>query len=81
MQQKSENKLVIRRPELKKLTGLCNSTHHNLSNKNSKYFDPEFPRAIQLTKGGSVGWLYQEVLAWIDSRTAKSRTEGGKSTN
>jgi prophage regulatory protein len=58
--------IILRRPEVEKLTGLSRSTIYAKINEESRYFDPQFPRPIRLGRG-AVGWKSAEVLVWIDS--------------
>jgi prophage regulatory protein len=50
----------LRVPDVKKLTGLSRSTI---------YANPTFPRSVKIGER-AVGWVEQEVLAWIDARVA-----------
>lgn len=52
---------IIRRPEMRELTGLSNSTIDRLEEKD------EIPPRVQLTSGG-VGWWKDEVLERLENR-------------
>lgn len=58
---------VIRLKELTQLIGLGRSTIYDRMNPNSMRFDPSFPRPIKLGMA-SIGWNFNEVMAWIASR-------------
>lgn len=61
---------VLRKRELVTLTRISRSKVGYLLDPKSRYHDPTFPRPIRLGGGGrgSVGWLAEEVLAWLRSR-------------
>lgn len=56
---------VLRRPEVEERTGLARSTIYKLIGEG------EFPEPIRLA-ARSVGWVEQEVDAWLDSRERKN---------
>lgn len=56
-------KLVIQ------LTGLSRSTIYEMLKPKSKYYDPTFPKKVELTVG-RVGWVAKEISDWIDSKVA-----------
>ena len=52
---------LIRRSTVIELTGLGDGTIRRL------IAGDKFPKLVQLTPGGSVGWFEDEVGAWIES--------------
>jgi prophage regulatory protein len=52
---------IIRKPELRSVTGLSTTTTDRLEKHG------QFPQRIHLT-GGHVGWWLDEVLAWLEAR-------------
>jgi prophage regulatory protein len=57
---------ILRRPQVEKMVGLSRSTIYLLVSRD------EFPRPIELGSR-AVGWLEDEVEAWIQSRARLSR--------
>ncbi len=57
---------IIRLTEVISRVGLCRASIYNLIKAN------DFPAQIQLGLN-SVGWIENEVQAWIDNRIAASR--------
>lgn len=55
---------IMRKPEVHKITGLCDSTVWRLEKKGA------FPKRLRLG-GNSCGWLASEVFEWIDNRAAE----------
>jgi len=55
---------IMRKPEVLAATGLCNTTIYNLEKKG------KFPASRKLGCK-SVGWIRQEVEAWIDNLQCK----------
>lgn len=55
--------VYVRKPELRKITGLSDTTIWRLEKK--KKFPPR--RKLSAT---ATGWLLSEVLAWVSSRPA-----------
>ncbi|MFK5987155.1 MAG: AlpA family phage regulatory protein [Pseudomonadota bacterium] len=58
---KSQNTGFYRKPELKKITGLSDSTVWRMEKAGN------FPKRKQITSR-LVGWSRQEVIGWIESR-------------
>lgn len=52
---------LLRLPAVKDVTGLSRSTI---------YSDPKFPRPVKLGPR-AIGWLEEEVVAWIEARVAE----------
>ena len=59
---------VLRRPAVEDLTGLARSTIYTLMARG------QFPRPIELAGASTVGWIEDEVIAWIEARV-KTRDE------
>jgi prophage regulatory protein len=57
---------MLRLPEVCKITGLCRSHVYELEALSA------FPKRVQLTKR-TVGWVEDEVQAWLAERIARSR--------
>jgi len=53
---------IIRDKEVRKRTGLSNTTRWRLQRAGS------FPQSVRLTEGGSVGWYEDEIDAWVHDR-------------
>jgi prophage regulatory protein len=66
---------IIRCRQLVKLIGIGRSTLYDWLNPKSPRYDPTFPKKIKLGTS-SVGWLLDEVEAWIESK-AKARAGYG----
>lgn len=58
---------ILRRREVEARTGLSHSSIYDKINPKSPLHDPSFPRQVSLG-AGSVGWIEEEVVAWIASR-------------
>jgi len=66
-------KMVLRCRELVSLLGVGKSTVYDWMNPQSPRFDATFPRPIKLGKA-SVGWISEEVYAWLNARRDSSRS-------
>jgi prophage regulatory protein len=64
--------IIRRRKQVESDIGLSRSAIYNRMDPASKYFDPSFPKPIQLG-GNSVGWIDSEVQAWLQGRIEASR--------
>jgi prophage regulatory protein len=53
-------------------TGLSKSTIYDLGDPKSPRYDPTFPRRFQITPG-TVGWVEQEVMDWLEAKIASTR--------
>lgn len=62
---------ILRLPEVKARTGLSRSTIYLRISKGT------FPKPISLG-GRAVGWLSEEVTAWIDQQIEASRRQAGQ---
>jgi len=58
---------VLRFNSLRAATGLGRSSIYAKLKKGGPHYDPTFPRPIKLGPA-SVGWLSDEVEAWLRSR-------------
>lgn len=63
----------IRLRTLMKKTGLSRASIYLRLKKDSKYFDPDFPRQIKIG-GGAVAWIEYEVDDWMELQIEKSRS-------
>jgi len=73
MDEKSAKKpdRLIRMPEVRHKTGLCNSTIYDLTKRG------KFPPSIKLTPGGrAAGKLESQIDQWILERKESSKQEG-----
>ena len=59
---------ILRLPEVCEITGLSRATIHRLQTQE------RFPQRIRIT-ARAVGWVEQEVQAWLAQRTAGSRSQ------
>lgn len=58
-------KTIIRLPQFVKLVGLSRSTVYLRLNPKTKYYDPSFPKPIQLGMK-AVGWKLEDVYSYIE---------------
>lgn len=58
---------IIRRRDMRGVTGLAPSTMHDRQNPRSPRYDPTFPKPIKLGER-AVGFWRSEVLAWLQDR-------------
>ncbi|WP_338081284.1 helix-turn-helix transcriptional regulator [Allochromatium vinosum] len=68
-------KTIIRRTRLEKKVGLSRSSIYAKLKPNPKRpsdYDPTFPKPIPIG-AKAVGWIEEEVDAWLDAQAAKSR--------
>lgn len=66
---------IIRRKQLEGHVGLSRSAIYAKMKPNPNRpndYDPTFPRPIRIG-AKAVGWLKEEVDAWVDAQIAKSR--------
>ena len=64
------DRVVIRAKDFRKTFGIANSTRADWENPRSPRFDKSFPKKIPLGFR-CVGYLYDEVMAWLESRRQK----------
>ena len=70
-QQQVKSPRVLRLPDVELKTGMAYSSIYLMMANNT------FPSPIKLSKR-SVGWLENEIDAWIEERVKESRNQGGK---
>lgn len=58
---------IIRAKDMRKFTGIPDSTRADWENPKSPRYDPTFPKKIRLG-ARTTGYLREEVLAWLKSR-------------
>jgi len=61
---------ILRRRQLEARTGLSRTAIYDRLDPKSPRYDPTFPRRVHLG-AGTVGWVEQEVDAWITTRVAQ----------
>lgn len=59
--------IILRMQDLRVLIKLSRSKIYDMLNEKSGGHDPDFPKPIKLGPK-AVGWYYQEVLDWLESR-------------
>jgi prophage regulatory protein len=64
------NRIIVRGKDFRKNFGIPDSTRADWENPKSSRFDPTFPKKIKLGSR-SVGYFYDEVIAWLSSRSAQ----------
>lgn len=67
---------VVRLRELVQLVGLARSTLYDIQNPKSKRFDPTFPSKVRLSSR-AVGWIWIDVVAWLDAKRQANQTTKG----
>lgn len=55
--------------EVIKYTGLSRATIYRMIDENSKFYDPTFPKKIQLSEC-RIAWSSSEVAEWINNKIA-----------
>lgn len=70
--QNLQGKTVLKLHQLTVKTGSSRAGIYAKLDKNSKSYDSTFPRQVRLG-ARSVGWIAEEVEAWIESRIDASR--------
>ena len=66
---------IIRRNRLKEKLEVSSSTISNWQQVDGRWYDPTFPKAIQLGKN-SIGHFEDEIDAWLANRAAVSGRRG-----
>jgi prophage regulatory protein len=61
---------VLRLPDVRQATGLSRSSIY------AKAKDGTFPKPIPLGSAYAVGWLSDEVAAWLEEQVTRSRGAG-----
>lgn len=69
------SRMIIRGKDFCKTFGVPNSTRADWENPKSPRFDDTFPKKIKLGKR-SVGYFYDEVMAWLASRSVDEKSHG-----
>lgn len=67
------NEALLRRNDVERLTGLGRSALFERLNPRSKYFDPDFPRAVSVGGPNSLRWVQSEVQNYIAKKIQQSR--------
>jgi predicted DNA-binding transcriptional regulator AlpA len=70
-----QNGRVLRMDDLVDRSGLSRATLYSIMDPKSRYFDPKFPKKIQLASR-SVGYLEADVDAWIQARVNSAEKSG-----
>lgn len=65
---------IIRIKEVIYRTGFSRPKIYSMLNENSKGYDPDFPRQINLGKR-AVGWMSDEVTNWIIKQVNNTRKD------
>lgn len=60
-------KSILRIQDVCEMTGLSKTTIWCKQNPDNKYYDPDFPKKVQLSKK-AVGWSSSEIQTWIDKK-------------
>jgi prophage regulatory protein len=71
--EKAAGAQLLRLSHVLKKLNVGRSTIYSWIDKNSKYFQPSFPKPIRLGLGRSVFWLEAEIEAWLSSQLPKTR--------
>jgi prophage regulatory protein len=61
----NSTRVIVRAKDMRKLTGIPNSTRADKEDPKSPRFDPTWPKKIKLG-ARSVGYFLDEVLAWLE---------------
>ncbi|MBL4570064.1 MAG: AlpA family phage regulatory protein [Alcanivorax sp.] len=65
---------ILRRSDVEVITGLSKSTIYAKMDSKSPYFDPDWPKKVNLGPR-SVGWYRHEVIKWVESRSTSAAWE------
>ncbi len=60
-------RVIVRAKDMRKVTGIPNSTRADKENPKSPRYDPTFPKKIRLG-ARSTGYFLDEVLAWLEKQ-------------
>jgi prophage regulatory protein len=63
---------VLRLPEVESLVGLKKTSINYRMDPQSKYYDATFPNPVEIG-GRAVGWLEEEILAWVAARPRRGK--------
>ncbi|MDP1999318.1 MAG: AlpA family phage regulatory protein [Rhodoferax sp.] len=64
--------VLLRIKQVQARVALGRSSIYALADKNSKFYDPSFPRSIKISVQ-AVGWIESEIDTWLMARIAASR--------
>lgn len=62
-----ESRVIVRAKDMRKVTGIPNSTRADKENPQSPRYDPTFPKKIRLG-ARSTGYFLDEVLVWLEKQ-------------
>ena len=65
---------ILRRSDVEVIKGLSKSTIYAKMDSKSPYFDPDWPKKVNLGPR-SVGWYRHEVIKWVESRSTSAAWE------
>lgn len=68
---------ILRRKQVEERTGLSRSTIYARINPKSPYYDPAFPKPVELGRGMQnppVGWVEEELDTYLVAQVEKSRS-------
>lgn len=60
-------RVIVRAKDIRKLTGIPNSTRADKEDPKSPRYDPTWPKKIKLG-ARSTGYFLDEVLAWLEKQ-------------
>jgi len=64
---------IIRRRDVEARTGLSRSTLYDWIDPESPRYKPDFPKPIRFSGSSAVGWLADEIEAWLQKQVRDSR--------
>ena len=62
---------ILRRPKVEKRTGHSRSTIYAKMDRNSRYYDCDFPKSVKLGKR-AVGWYESRIEKYIENLEKES---------
>ncbi|HEF4735535.1 AlpA family phage regulatory protein [Burkholderia multivorans] len=65
---------ILRTSAVLKRIGVSRTTLYRWLDRNSKSYDPTFPRPVSLG-ANSIGWLEAELDQWLEARIRASRSQ------
>lgn len=60
---------IINIKQVIQIVGVGRSTIYEMMDEFSPYYDPTFPKKVQITKN-RIGWSAWEIYQWIESKLA-----------
>ena len=60
---------LISLEDVVKCTGLSRASIYRMSNEKSKFYDPDFPKKVQISTSRVV-WISSEIAEWINQKIA-----------